>query len=97
MTENGISPFETWFEKLEQTTRAIIARSIQKVAQGGGKASVRSLKAGIFEIKISYGPGYRVYFAEEGNEIIILLIGGDKKSQGRDIRKAKDFWSSYGK
>ncbi|MCY4643416.1 MAG: type II toxin-antitoxin system RelE/ParE family toxin [Bacteriovoracales bacterium] len=95
MTDNGISPFKTWFEKLEQTTRAISARSIQKVARGGGKKSVKSLKDGVFEIKISYGPGYRVYFAEEDNEIILLLIGGDKKSQNRDIKKAKDFWNNY--
>ena len=97
VTDNGISPFKTWFEKLEQTTRAIVARSIQRVALGGGKKSVKSLKDGIFEIKISYGPGYRVYFAEEDNEIILLLVGGDKKGQSRDIKKAKDFWSSYGK
>ena len=97
VTDNGISPFQTWFEKLEQTTRAIVARNIQKVAWGGGKKSVKSLKGGVFEIKISYGSGYRVYFAEDGNEIILLLIGGDKKSQNRDIKKAKDFWSSYGK
>lgn len=48
-------------------------------------------------MKISSGPGYRVYFAEEGSEIIILLIGGDKKTQSRDIEKAKKYWRSYGK
>lgn len=97
VTDNGISPFKTWFEKLEQTTKAVVARSIQRVASGGGKKAVKSLKDGVFEIKISYGPGYRVYFAEDGSEIILLLMGGDKKSQSRDIKKAKDLWSSYGK
>jgi len=44
-----------------------------------------------------HGPGYRVYFAEDGDEIIVLLIGGDKKTQGRDIEKAKEYWRNYGK
>ena len=82
---------------LNQQVQAIVIRYIQRVAQGGAKKSVRALKEGLFEIKISYGPGYRIYFAEEGNTIIILLIGGEKKTQSRDIKKAKDYWSNYGK
>ncbi len=70
---------------------------IQRVAQGGSKKSIKALKDGVFELKIPQGPGYRIYFAEDGNEIIILLIGGDKKTQGRDIDKAKEYWRSYGK
>ena len=72
-------------------------RLIQRVASGGAKKSVKSLKNGIYEIKTPHGPGYRVYFAEDQGEIIILLAGGDKKTQGRDIEKAKEYWRNYGK
>jgi len=95
--ENGSSPFKDWLKRLDNLSRAIVVRFIQRVATGGAKKSVKALKDGIFEIKITHGPGYRVYFAEDGDEIIVLLIGGDKKTQGRDIEKAKEYWRNYGK
>ena len=95
--ENGSSPFEGWLNKLDNMAQAIVVRFVQRVAQGGAKKSIKALKDGIFEIKITHGPGYRVYFAEDGNEIIILLVGGAKKTQNRDIEKAKEFWRNYGK
>ena len=97
VTENGSSPFEDWFSKLDKLARVIIIRTIQRVAKGGAKKSIKALKDGVFEIKISSGPGYRVYFAEDGNDIIVLLIAGDKKTQSRDIDKAKEYWRNYGK
>ena len=95
--ENGRSPFKDWLQKLDNLSKAIVVRFIQRVAAGGAKKSVKGLKGGIFEIKITHGPGYRVYFAEDGDEIIILLVGGDKKTQSRDIDKAKEYWRDYGK
>lgn len=94
---NENSPFEDWLKALDNLSRAIVVRFIQRVAAGGAKKSIKALKDGIFEIKINHGPGYRVYFAEDGDEIIILLLAGDKKTQGRDIQKAKEYWRSYGK
>ena len=81
----------------QRLAKAIIIRTIQRVAQGGAKKSIKALKEGVFEIKIPHGPGYRVYFAEDGDTLIILLIGGDKRTQSRDIKKAKEYWRSYGK
>lgn len=72
-------------------------RTIQRVAKGGARKSTKALKDGVFEMKIPHGRGYRVYFAEDGDEIIILLVGGDKKTQSRDIDKAKEYWRNYGK
>jgi len=95
--ENGDSPFENWLKKLDNLSRAIVVRFVQRVATGGAKKSIKALKDGIFEIKITHGPGYRVYFAEDDDEIIILLVGGDKKTQSRDIEKAKEYWRNYGK
>ena len=96
-TENGSSPFKDWLKKLDNLSRAIVVRFIQRIATGGAKKSIKALKDGIFEIKITHGPGYRVYYAEDGDEIIILLVGGDKKTQSRDIEKAKEYWRNYGK
>ena len=93
----GDSPFEDWFERLDKLAKAIIILIIQRVAQGGAKKSIKALKDGIFEIKIPHGLGYRIYFAEDGSELIILLVGGDKKTQHRDIDKAKEYWRLYGK
>jgi putative addiction module killer protein len=76
---------------LPEETRAIIDR----VSLGGSKKSIRALKDGVFEIKINYGPGWRVYFAEENSSIILLLLGGDKSSQEKDIQLAKKFWRAY--
>ncbi len=97
VTENGSSPFEDWFNKLDKLVRVIVIRTIQRVAKGGAKKSIKALKDGVFEMKVPHGPGYRVYFAEDGDDIIILLVGGDKKTQSRDIDKAKEYWRNYGK
>ena len=75
--------------------QVIVDRYIQRVAQGGAGKSVKSLKDGVFEVKIPYSSGLRVYFGEDGNKIILLLIGGDKKTQNRDIKKAKEYWRYY--
>ena len=97
VTENGKSPFEDWLNRLDNSVQAIVVRLIQRIAKSEAKESIRTLKDGIFEIKIPYGPGYRIYFAEDGKDLIILLIGGDKKTQNRDIEKAKEIWRNYGK
>jgi putative addiction module killer protein len=52
---------------------------------------------GVLELKIDYGPGYRVYFGQVGAKLVILLCGGDKSSQGEDIRKAIEYWEDYKK
>ena len=82
---------------MDTLAKVVVIRIIQRVASGGARKSVKALKDGVFEIKIPHGPGYRVYFAEDGEEMIILLMGGNKKTQGRDIIKAKEYWRSYGK
>jgi hypothetical protein len=59
---------------------------------GGGEKNIRSLKDGVFEFKVKYGPGYRVYFAEGGQEIILLLLSGDKRSRNRRYKKSSFKW-----
>ena len=96
VTESGKTPFLDWMNKLDMKSEIIVDRLIQRVAQGGAKKSIKSVKDGVFEIKIPHASGLRVYFAEDGDTIIVLLVGGDKKTQTKDIKKAKDYWSSYG-
>jgi len=97
VTENDKAPFLEWSDNLDMKSQIIVDRLIQRVAQGGAKKSIKSLKDGVFEIKIPHASGLRVYFGEEGDKIILLLLGGDKKTQNRDIKKAKEYWSDYGK
>jgi len=92
---NGKSPFLDWINSLDVKQQVIVDRYIQRVAQGGSRKSVKTLKDGIFEIKIPYSSGLRVYFGEDRNKIILLLVGGDKKTQTGDIKKAKEYWRYY--
>ncbi len=81
--------FETWLRGLaDKTTAAIIARRIRRVAMGN-LGDARSVGDGVSELRIHHGPGYRVYFTRRGNTVIVLLCGGDKGSQTRDITQAK--------
>ena len=97
ITENGKAPFMEWINSLDMQNQIIVDRYIQRVAQGGAYKSIRKLKGGIFEIKIPYAGGLRVYFAEKGRNFILLLVGGDKGTQNRDIKKAHKYWREYGK
>ncbi len=97
VTENGKEPFLEWVNSLDIASQIRVDRFIQRVAQGGAKKSIRSLKNGVFEIKIPHGSGLRIYFGEVGNKYILLLVGGDKGTQSKDIKRAKEYWSNYGK
>ena len=88
-TSNGEIPYRDWFESLDFSTQGRIAAYIDRVAMGGTKKNIKALKDGVFEIKINFGPGYRVYFAEIESIIILLLIGGDKHNQFKDIQSMK--------
>ena len=63
--------------------------------QGLHYGDYRSLKDGVFELRLVFGPGYRVYFGEDGDTIVVLLCGGDKSSQVQDIKRAKAYWKEY--
>ena len=81
--------FRDWIRNLrDRTGRGIIIRRIKRFAQGN-PGDTRNVGGGVFELRIHFGPGYRVYFVRRGIEIIVLLCGGDKGSQQSDIAKAK--------
>jgi putative addiction module killer protein len=91
MLPNGKEPFREWIKKQPPRTRVDIIRYIDRVALGGAKSNIKSIGDGVFEIKINKGAGYRIYFCEINNVIILLLLGGDKSTQKRDIIKAKKY------
>ena len=94
-TGHGRYPFLEWIEQLrDRKARAIIRARLARV-QLGNLGEWKPVGEGVSELRIPYGPGYRVYFGQEGDELVILLCGGDKSSQGRDIERAKQFWSEY--
>lgn len=93
---NDHSPFDKWFLELNSEAAAKITKAIYKL-ELGNLSTVEGVGGGVFEQKIDFGPGYRVYFGKDGNEIVILLCGGTKKRQSNDIEKAKEYWQDYKK
>ncbi|NBU58951.1 MAG: type II toxin-antitoxin system RelE/ParE family toxin [Betaproteobacteria bacterium] len=93
-TEDGRSPFAEWFDDLDATAAAKITTALTRLGLGN-TSNVKGLGSGVFEVKIDFGPGYRVYFGKDGQELVILLGGGTKKKQQRDIERAQDCWKDY--
>ncbi len=92
--EFGLSPFQKWFDRLDGLAASRVNTALVSLQYGAlGKA--KSVGGGVHELRISHGPGYRVYFANDGLEIVILLGGGTKKRQSRDIADAKTRWLEY--
>lgn len=84
--------FSDWFEKLRDIRgRARIAARIDS-AKAGNFGDYKVLEDGVCEMRIDFGPGYRVYYAQEGLNVYLLIIGGDKSSQKKDISRAKELW-----
>lgn len=94
LTESGESPFRTWLLKLDNPSRARIQVRIFRIEQGN-LGDAKSVGDGVWELRFTIGPGYRVYFGKDGLKIILLLHGGDKASQQKDILKAKSYWRAY--
>src|SRR5690349_6176634 len=90
----GHAPFEEWFIALNAIAAARITKAIYKL-ELGNFSNVEGVGSGVFEQKIDFGPGYRIYFGKDGNELIILLLGGSKKRQSNDIAHAISFWHDY--
>ena len=88
------SPFARWFEDLNAVAGAKVVRALARIEQGN-LSNVKSVGEGVLEYKIDFGPGYRVYFGRDGEFLVILLTGGTKKRQQRDIETAAMFWREY--
>lgn len=92
---DGRDVFDAWLRALPDLVGqvAIVKRLVR--LEDGNFGDCRSLGRGLWELRIHYGPGYRVYYGEDGPVIVVILCGGDKGSQSRDIRRAGKFWDEY--
>jgi putative addiction module killer protein len=91
---DGDQPFAEWFGALDPVARARVTRAIAQLEQGNF-SNVKSVGESVLEYRIDFGPGYRVYFGRDGEALVILLTGGTKKRQQRDIEAAHDYWRAY--
>lgn len=94
-TPEGRVPFDEWFGSLRDANAKVKIDTRLDRLQEGNVGDSRSVGEGVCELRINYGPGYRVYFGQVGETIVLLLVGGDKSTQDRDIRKAKEYWTNY--
>ncbi|MDQ1352393.1 MAG: hypothetical protein QG657_2699 [Acidobacteriota bacterium] len=93
--KNGNEPFIDWLESIKDSkTRSRIYTRLDRL-QTGNPGDHHAIESGVFELRLHFGPGYRIYYGEDGDTIVILLIGGDKKTQSKDIVKALSFWKNY--
>lgn len=92
---SGRNYFRKWLDGLrDDKTRAVIDGRMARI-ENGNLGDCEPVGEGVKEFRIDYGSGYRVYFGEDGKNIIILLAGGDKKSQRKDIEVARRLWNEY--
>ena len=94
LTPKGDSPFGAWFDDLDPQAAAKVSVAVVRIGQGN-LSNVKGVGSGVFEYKIDFGPGYRVYFGKDGEKIVILLAGGTKKRQQQDIEDAAARWQDY--
>lgn len=96
-TANGTEPFSEWLNELPEEVQVRIYAYIRRVANNGAKKNIEILQGGngVKEIRIHFGPGYRVYFGEVKNKVVLLLVGGIKRTQKKDIEKTKIYWRDY--
>lgn len=93
-TDAGCSPFAEWFNELDAVTAARVDRYIRRL-EAGNFGSAKVLREGVAELRLDFGPGYRVYFGRDGKTLLLLLGGGSKRRQDADIAAAMARWQRY--
>ena len=92
--DRGRSPFGRWFDGLDARAAARVRTALARM-EAGNLSNVRGVGSGVLERRIQAGPGYRVYFGRDGDTLIVLLGGGTKERQQKDIEDARDLWQEY--
>lgn len=94
-TPEGRVPFDEWLSGLHDKTT--VARILARLARVrlGNLGDCKPVGEGVSELRVDYGPGYRVYFGQKGHTLVVLLCGGQKRTQDRDIRLAKQYWREF--
>ncbi len=94
VSEEGTDHFDTWFRNQTPEARARVQTRIDRV-ELGNFGDYKSVGGGVSELRIDFGPGYRVYYGHDGEELVVLLNGGTKKRQTGDIAKGQAYWKAY--
>ena len=94
ITEEGKSPFADWFDGLDAHAANKVNTYLTRIEQGN-TSNLKPIKGAFQEVVIDWGPGYRVYVGKDGEKLIILLGGGTKKHQQKDIEHAQWLWEEY--
>ena len=94
LDRQGRNPYKVWFDRLNPQAAAKVATALTRLALGN-VSNVKGVGSGVFEFRIDFGPGYRVYFGKDGERLVILLAGGTKKRQQYDISGAIANWEDY--
>jgi putative addiction module killer protein len=91
---SNCNPFRDWFDSVDAQATAKINTALTRVANGNA-SNVKGVGSGVLEVRVNFGPGYRIYFGRDGNEVVILLGGGTKRLQQQDIEAALVRWTDY--
>lgn len=94
LTAQGKSPYRDWLKSLDLKVQARIQARVLRF-EGGNLGDHKSVGGGVWEARLDFGPGYRLYFGKDGLSVILLLVGGDKASQAKDIAAAKVYWNDF--
>ena len=97
-TKDGVCPYERWLHGLSVATKVRIHKAIFRMRDGnftGCKPIKDTRIKGVFERSMDFGPGWRVYYGLDGKTLVLLLTGGNKRTQARDIEKALEYWNDY--
>ena len=94
ITKSGKCPFKIWFNSLDKSILARIDKRLIRLTEDN-YGEFKQLDSNISELKINFGSGYRIYYTEKNDVIIILLCAGDKKTQSKDIQKAKEYFEDW--
>ena len=95
--QNGLVPFDEWFDSLRDLRMQAAVDARLTRLRAGNFGDCKSVGGGVFELRISFGPGLRVYYGLHDKQIAVLIGGGDKRSQPRDIRRAQQLWQQFTK
>jgi putative addiction module killer protein len=90
----GRSTFTRWFEELDPQAAARVTAALYRMGQGNF-SNVEGVGGGVFEYRIDFGPGYRIYFGKDGETLVVLLGGSSKKRQQQAIQAARQSWKEY--
>jgi putative addiction module killer protein len=95
LTSKGVSPFSKWYKKLGDTLKVKVDARLQRIIITDNFGDSKSVGSGVQELRFMSKSGLRIYYAKDGDELVLLLVGGNKSTQDRDITKAKEYWKDY--